>query len=159
MFTVPLPGDVVENKNGVKLTVSSYAPHKDEPAVYADSDGKMSSVPFEDIAKINGNPVELTSGMIFTCATAPNRTLQLPQVHDKVAVDGYEEEIKVKSLKLRDKKNLSKGILIVGVNQDTKAPVTVRLADVVRIIRASGPEKFTRRDLKTYQDYLGVKET
>ena len=148
-FLVPLSGDIIETQGGVKHTVLSYAPYKDQPAVYVD--GTPSHINFSEIIKINDTPVKLGAGQIFEAGTKIARPLQLPQRLDKITIDGIPSPTKVKSIKLRDHGDFSKGIVIVGEDAEN-----VRLADIARIERASGSEQFTRREFtKLYSDYLG----
>lgn len=152
---VPLSGDVIETHEGVKRTVSSYAPHTDIPAVYADADQQIARIDFADISKINGISVELLPSKVFTSAVRVKRATQLPQPFDRVVVDAFDEPIKVKSLKLRSSK-LSDGLMVTGVDIDTKQSRTVRLASIVRIIRPGGEEVSARDLQKTYADYMGT---
>lgn len=153
-FLVPLPDDIIETKSGVKHTVLSYAPHADEPAVYVEGEGTPTIVEFSEINRINGAPVRLATGGVLEATSKIKRDLQLPQRFDKVFIN--DRAIKVKSLKLRDKKNLTKGMFVVGEDHETGEKLTLRLADIAKLERSSGDEQFTRRGFaKLYTDYLG----
>lgn len=152
-FLVPLSGDTIETKNGVKHTVLSYAPHTPEPGVYVDDSGTK-PVSFSQIKAINGTPVSLSASGIFEAGAKVKRSVQLPQHFDKAVIGDH--TMKITSLKLRDKKNLSKGMFVVGEDVNTGEKLTLRLADITRLKRAAGDEQFTYHNFaKLYADYLG----
>jgi len=158
MFILPLTGDTVETRGGVKHNVLSYAPYKDKPAVYVEGEGTSTeSVPFTDITAINGTPVQLTPGKIFTVTSKLDRKFQLPQVNDKVIIDGDKPiTAKVKNLKLFERGNLASGLQVQGEDIDTGERVTARLMDVIRIERAGDKAGFSRGPFRSlYKDYLG----
>ncbi len=153
MFVVPLSGDSVETAGGVKHTVISYAPYKNQPAVYVESDGAQpESVPFSDITAINGTPVSLTPGKVFGADSLVKRKCHLPQAGDKVVAGG--ETYKVKSVRLRFQSKLTDGMSI-ACTTDLKEEVPVRLASVEEINRADG-DVDTAKDIRAiYKEYLG----
>jgi len=156
MFVVPLTGDKVETVNGAVRVVVSYSAYKNEPAVYVETDDASTpeAIPFDDIKKINGTPVKLTPGKVFSSASLIKRRVQLPQQNDKAIIDGM--SFKVKSLKLRQSGKLTAGVLIVGTNEDSEKQSDTRMAAIDRIIRADGDNDFSRSAFfSLYKDYLG----
>lgn len=154
MFIVPSSGDVIETTNGVTYTVLGFSNYADQPAALVQAEGASTeSVSFDEIAKINRAPVTLTSSKIFTGVA--KHGVSLPQKDDKVTTSSG--VIKVDNLKLHNKGQLAKGLIIVGTNVDTSEKMTVRFADVTSILLANGSEVKNLKAVKTkFQDYIGV---
>jgi len=156
MLIVPLLGDVIETISDIQYTVVGYSAYAKLPSALVEASGANTtlSVPFKEIKALNGTPVALTPGKILKAESVVTRKFQLPQVHDVVMVDG--NIIKVKSLKLQERGDLTKGILIIGANEETDEQMKVRLFDIDRIIRANGNfEQSTNIMKKLYSEYLG----
>lgn len=152
MFIVPIKGDSIETDAGVKYTVLTYAAYKKQPAVYVETDNASTkAIPFSEITSVNGTPVSLAPGKVFTASSLIKRSAQLPQKGDKIQANG--QKLKVKSLKLKDHGALTDGILLVCEDEDGK-PVTVRMNDVQSLTQADGGAGSPK--LKSvYKDYLG----
>jgi hypothetical protein len=155
MFIVPLSGDKILSTNGATYTALGYTNVKDQPSVYVQGpEVETESLGFDQIAKINSAPVKLTGGKVFDAATKSKHKYTLPQKDDKVKFGNV--TVKVNSLKLNQRGHLAAGMLIAGENVENKEKVTVRLANLVSIERASGDELFDLKGFKQqYRDYLG----
>ena len=155
MFIIPLSGDKIQSTNGAKFTVLGYTNYKDQPSVYVQASAlETKSLPFTEIAKINGAPVTMTGGKVFDGAIKSSHKYTLPQKNDKVKIG--RATIKVDNLKANQRGYLGAGLLIVGTNIETGEKSIVRLADLISIERASGDEQFDLSGFKQqYQDYLG----
>lgn len=159
MFVVPLAGDTVETKGGVKHTVLSYAAYHKQPAVYVEGEGATTEhVLFSDITAINGTPVTLTPGKVFTADSLIKRKAQLPQVGDEVVYDGL--VLKLRALKLRDHGKLTNGVLMVCVDKDTDEQVIGPLGKLERLRHGDSTEYASLRVFNaTYKDYMGVTQS
>ncbi len=160
MLIVPLPGDKIEIKSGIVSTVLSFSNYgKAGPAVFIqslDSGKKTESIAYTSVVAINETPVTLTGGKVFSSPGAIKRKIQLPQPGDKVLANGI--VISVQSLKLALRGDLSKGLVLVGENYDTKDRVVLPIREIVQIDRALGSDVFSRKAfLELYKDYLGSK--
>jgi hypothetical protein len=157
MFIVPLSGDKIQSSNGARFTALGYTNVKDQPAVYVQgADVETSSIPFDQITKINGTPVTMTGGKIFNAAKRPSGKFSLPQKDDKVRFGG-KTLVKVDTLKANQRGHLAAGLLVIGTDVETKNKITARLADLVSIERANGSELFDLKAFKSeYRDYLGA---
>jgi len=162
MLIVPLKGDKIETKDGVSFQVLSYTNYRDKgPAVYVEHTPSVPSdaVYFFDIQKINGKTVELLNGpKVFRSLGPLKRKWQLPQPNDTVTWRGAggTADIQVKNLKLHKRGELSKGLLIVGVDPETEEQVFVRLNQIIDLKRDIGNDLFSRdRFLTYYADYQG----
>ena len=155
MFIVPLSGDKITTTTGVRYTALGYTNHKDQPSVYVQGpEVQTATVPFSDIASINGAPVKLTSGKVFDVATVKH-SITLPQKNDKVKFQ--RGTVKVVALKANERGLLAAGLLVQGTNVETNEKVTVRLANLVSIERANGDELFDLKAFRRqYRDYLGA---
>ena len=159
MLFVPLTGDSIATQGGVTHVVLSYSAYKATPAVYVEGeDASTKTVSLSDIVSINGTKVSQAAGKVFSADTLIKRKIQLPQVNDKVVIDGAEPiTIKVKSLKLFERGNIASGMQVVGVNDESKEPASARLADVIQIERANGTSDFSRRAFAgLYKNYMGA---
>lgn len=157
MLTLPLAGDTIETHGGVQHTIIGYSAYAKAPSVLVETSGteKPVLVPFDEIKTLNGTPVFLTSGKILKANSAITRKIQLPQVYDKVLVDNI--ELKIKTIKLHERGDLTSGIVLTCINEETDESRVIRLFDVDRIIRANGNSVQSTNALKKlYSDYLGV---
>ena len=162
MLVLPLKNDQIETKDGVSFQVLSYTNYRDRgPAVYVEHTPAVPSdaVYFFDIQKINGKTVELLAGpKVFRSLGPLKRKWQLPQPNDTITWQGSggTSDMTVKSLKLHKRGELSKGLLIVGVDPETEEQVFVRLQQIILITRDIGNDLFSRdRFLTYYGDYAG----
>lgn len=155
MFIVPLSGDKILSTTGAMYTVLGYTNVKDKPAVYVQGpEVETESIGFDQIVKINSAPVKLTSGKVFDAATKTKHKYTLPQKDDKIKFGNV--TVKVNSLKLNQQGHLAAGLLVAGENTQNNEKVTVRLANLVSIERASGDELFDLKGFKRqFRDYLG----
>lgn len=155
MFIVPITGDKITRADGAVFSVLGYTNHKTEPAVYVQGPNvQTETISFNNISKLNGAPVKLTSGKVFSVATAKHM-ITLPQKDDRVKFRNV--TVKVDGLKLNERGHLAAGVLIVGTNIETKEKITVRLANLVGIERANGDKVFNLKAFKQqYRDYLGA---
>lgn len=156
MFIVPLSGDKIQSTNGARFTALGYTNVKDQPAVYVQgADVETSSIPFDQIVKINGTPVTMTGGKVFNAAKRPSGKFALPQKDDKIRFG--KTTVKVDTLKANQRGHLAAGLLVIGTDIETKKKITARLSDLVSIERANGNELFDLKAFKSeYHDYLGA---
>lgn len=162
MFVLPIKGDKIETKDGVQFTVLSYTNYREKgPAVFVEHTAGVPSdaVYFFDILKINDKTVEYVPGSkVFKTAGEVKRKIQLPQVGDQVT---YKDKngrgtMTVKGLKLHKRDELSKGLFVVGEDQDGDDRVMVRIANIIDLDRDIGNDLFSRdRFLSYYSDYKG----
>lgn len=162
MFVLPIRGDKIETKDGVQFTVLSYTNYREKgPAVFVEHTTGVPSdaVYFFDILKLNGKAVEYVPGAkVFKAAGEIKRKIQLPQVGDVVTYKERDGQgtIKVKSLKLHKRDELSKGLFVVGAVEDSDEKEMVRIASIIDIERDIGNDMFSRdRFLSYYSDYRG----
>lgn len=164
MLIVPLKGDKIETKDGVSFQVLSYTNYRDKgPAVYVEHTPSVPSdaVYFFDIGKINGKTVEFLKGpKIFKSLGPLTRKFQLPQPNDIVTwrSPSGAADATVKSYKLHQRNNLSKGLLIVAMDTDAQEQVLIRLDLIIDVKRDIGNDLFSRdKFLNYYGDYRGAK--
>ena len=162
MQIVPLKGDEIETKDGVRFKVLSYTNYRDKgPAVYVEHTPAVPSdaVYFFDIAKINGKPVEYQAGpKVFRSLGQIKRRYQLPQPSDVITVRGPNgaTDLTVRGLKLHKKGELAKGLLVIGEDKDTQERQIVRLGQILDLKRDIGNDLFSRdKFLNYYADYTG----
>jgi hypothetical protein len=161
MFVVPLKGDSVETKDGVKFTVLSYTNYREKgPAVYVEhtKDIPSDAVYFFDIAKINGMTVEFAKGLkVFKSLGKIDRKLQLPQPADIVTYrsDDGAKSAKVVNIRLHKRGELAKGLQIECQN-DAEEKFFLRIDKIIDIERDIGNDMFSRdKFLSLYDDYRG----
>jgi len=163
MLVLPIGGDTIETKDGIKFTVLSYTNYRERgPAVYVEhtKDVPSDAVYFFDIAKINGMTVEyLKSQKVFKSLGKISRKIQLPQPADTITYRGDDGsvDVEVVSLRLHKKGQLSRGLQVECVN-DAKETVFLRLDQIVDLRRDIGNDMFSRdKFLSLYDDYRGSK--
>jgi hypothetical protein len=157
MLIVPLPGDVVETMGGVKHTVLSFSNYGAKgPLLYVqadDKENKPSTISYTAVIAINNTPVSLSSGKIFKTAGKFKRKIHLPQPGDKVTANP--QVIRVKDLKLPIKGDLSKGLLVVGEDFDSKEKAEASVRTISKVERNFGGDLFSPSAFKSmYKDYL-----
>ena len=169
MIVVPLPNDIIETKDGAKLSVVGFNNFKSKgPAVYCRQEGVDTSsfitIYFFDIEKINDVRVEFSqSSKVFTAYGRIKRKIHLPQPHDFIFVfdksdsshkDGFDDskKVKVNGYKLHSKKyGVSKGLLIEDDDKNV-----YMLDDILDLHREVGSSTFDRKIfLRIYKEYLG----
>ena len=162
MFVVPLKADKIETEDGTQSTVLSYTNFRPSgPAVFVDREvgQPAAAVDLSDIVKLNGKTVTFVEGgKVLKSAGEIKRKIQLPQVGDLVSFKsgGATSTMKVKSLKLHKKGELSKGLLVVGDDEETDQKVSIQLGKITDIKRDIGADVFSQdRFLTIYSDYKG----
>ena len=155
MFVVPIASDSIETANGIKFIVLGYAVLKEHPAVYVDNGSTTVSIPFSEICTINGTTVTLNGGKVFEAFTKIERSINLPQKNDSIKFG--EQALKVKSIKINQHGELSKGMVVRCEDTSSKEPVIIRLANIEQLERANGDSEFSRSKFRaTYKEYMGI---
>jgi len=164
MLIVPLKGDKIETKDGVSFTVLSYTNYREKgPAVFVEHTAGVPSdaVYFFDILKINGKTVEYVTGSkVFKSAGEIKRKIHLPQIGDTITYKDKNGNLtaKVKGLKLHKRDELSKGLFVVGQNEEQDEKIYIRISSIVDIDRDIGSNWFSRdKFISYYSDYIGIK--
>ena len=168
MLVLPLPNDVIETKDGAKLTVVGFNNFKSKgPAVYCRNGDEPAflTIYFFDIEKINDVRVEFsTSIKVFNALGRIKRKIHLPQPHDIISVFDKSEEhsdkdsfsdskkVKVAGYKLHSKKyGVSKGLLVEDEDRNV-----YMLDEILDLKRDTGTTVFDRKTfLKLYKEYTG----
>ena len=154
MFIVPIAGDRITTLEGLPAKVLSFTNYKAiGPAVIVEGDDGTSSetVFFQDIVKINDQKVRYTKNAsafkVFETDGYLKRTFQLPQPGSVIEAG---KKMTVKRLKLHVKDNLSRGLILECLPQDSDITEEITLSQITGIDR----ELFSRsKFLAYYADY------